>query len=254
MPNTVWTKEANEFLISEVAIGFPVRISDYEKIGHGQKYTFWDEVSAALKDRTDTFPNNSFPSGKTCNNQFDKLLLVQQNYKKNHKWKSGSTEDIGEVASGLEEIMLEMEEVADLADAEKEMKAGVAEEGLAQEAEMGRGRVTPKANKKANPLPRPEPEGEPVRQKDTIDSMLIKVLGKKAEGDDSLTKERRHAMEERKMLLKEEEFQESKRVRLEAVEEARQVRSEAREDALRRDKMQNDILKLAFEVMGKKSN
>ena len=76
MVNSVWTKEANEFLISEVAIGHPVRICNYAKIGHGQKNAFWDGVAAALKERKETFLGNSFPSGKTCNIQFDKLLTI----------------------------------------------------------------------------------------------------------------------------------------------------------------------------------
>ena len=242
MVNSVWTKEANEFLISEVAIGHPVRICNYAKIGHGQKNAFWDGVAAALKERTETFLGNSFPSGKTCNTQFDKLLTIQKGNKKNHKWKSGGTEDICEIASGLEEILAEMEEEADHTDLDREAKEGVVALSAAQDLELSKGRVTPETNKKL--VIRATPDGEPVKQKDTLDSMLIKVLE-----DTSVDKDRKHSLEDRKMMLREEEFRESKRVRTEAAEE---VRQEARDDALRRDEMSDTILKIAMESIAKK--
>ena len=250
MVNTVWTKEANEFLVSEVAIGHPVRICNYAKIGHGQKNAFWDGVAAALKERTETFLGNSFPSGKTCLTQFEKLLTIQKANKKDHKWKSGGTEDIGEIASGLEEIIAEMEEEADHADLDREAKEGVVALSAAQDLELTKGRVTPKANKK--PFVRPTPDGEPITQKDTLDSMLIKVLSKKADEDTSVDRDRKHSLEDRKMLLREEEFQEAKRVRQEAVEEARLILQEAREDSIRRDEMSKAMLKIAMESLAKK--
>ena len=261
MVNTVWTKDANEFLISEVAIGHPVRICNYAKIGHGQKNAFWDGVAAALKERTETFLGNSFPSGKTCNIQFDKLITIQKGNKKNHKWKSGGTEDVGEIASGLEEILAEMEEEADHADLDREAEEGVVALSAAQDLELSKGRVTPKTNKKL--VIRATPDGEPVKQKDTLDSMLIKVLAKKADEDNSVDRDRKHSLEDRKMLLREEKFQESKRARTEAAEEAREIRreaaeearlirQEARDDALRRDEMSNAILKIAMESIAKK--
>jgi hypothetical protein len=93
--NTIWTKPACELLVSEVAAGHPVRVCNYAEIGHGQKTPFWEGVAGAAKDRDDVFPGGSFPSAKTCQVQFEKLLAMQKEYKKNHKWKSGSTEDIG---------------------------------------------------------------------------------------------------------------------------------------------------------------
>lgn len=249
MVNTVWNKSANEFLVAEVAAGHPTRICNYANIGHGQKNAFWEGVASAGKDRDDLFPSKSHPSGKTCNIQFDKLLAIQQDNKKNRKWKSGSTEDIGEVASGLEEIIMEMEEAADHADLDKEAKAGVAAEAVAQDLELCKGRVTPKAVKKRNV--RPEPTDEPVQQKETLDSMLIKVLGKKAEGDNDADKERKYGMEVRKMNLKEEEFQEAKRFRIEVAEESRLMRQEARDDSFKRDQMANNMLKLALDALSK---
>lgn len=246
MVNTVWTKEANEHLISEVAIGHPVRNCNYARIGHGQKNAFWDGVASALKDRHETFPSNSYPSSKTCNTQFDKLLAIQQDYKKNHKWKSGSTEDIGEVASGLEDIMAEMEEIADNNELDKDAKEGAAALAINQDNELGTGRVTPKQTKKRGH------DGEPVKQRETLDAMMIQVLAQKIEGDSSVDRERKHNMEVRKMNLREEEFQEAKRVRIEAAEETRLARQEARDDSLRRDQMANNILKLALEALSKK--
>ena len=63
------------------------------------------------------------------------------------------------------------------------------------------------------------------------------------------------------MLPREEEFQESKRVRTEAAEEARGIRREAaeearfirhRDDALRKDEMSSAILKITMESTAKK--
>lgn len=93
--------------------------------------------------------------------------------------------------------------------------------------------------------------------------MLIKILAKKADEDNSVDRDRKHSLEDRKMLLRDEEFQESKRVRTEAAEEAREIRreaaeearlirQEARDDALRRDEMSNAILKIAMESIAKK--
>ena len=93
--------------------------------------------------------------------------------------------------------------------------------------------------------------------------MLIKVLFKKAEEDTYVERDRKHGLEDRKMLLREEEFQEAKRVRSEAAEEAREirreaaeeahlVRQEAREDATRRDEMSKAVLQIAMESLAKK--
>lgn len=153
MVNTVWTKEANEFLISEVAIGHPVRICNYAKIGHDQKNAFWDEVAAALKERTETFLGNSFSSGKTCNIQFDKLLTILRSNKKNHKRKSGGTESVGEIASGLEEILAEMEKEVDHADLDREAKEGVVALSAAQDLELSKGRVTPRLTRSWSSAP-----------------------------------------------------------------------------------------------------
>lgn len=274
MKRAAKNKEANEHLVSEVAVGHPVRICNFADIGHGQKTPFWDGVALALKDREETFPGGSFPSGKTCQAQFDKLLAMQVEYKKNHKWKSGSTEDIGshikfflikwrptirtihyfhlgEVASGLEEILEQIEEAADHVDLDREAKEGAAAQSALQDAELTRARVTPKSNKKT--ARRPEPEGDPVPQKDTLDSMLIKVLAKKCDDTtNSVERDRKHVLEERKMKFKEDELTEAKRVRLVNEVEARTAREDARADAMKRDEMTNAILKLALEAMSKK--
>ena len=88
----------------------------------------------------------------------------------------------------------------------------------AQNLYLTKGRVTSKANIK--PFIDPTSDGEPIKQKDTLDSMLIKVLSKKADEDTSVDRDRRHGLEDRKMLLREEEFQEAKRVRSKASEKA----------------------------------
>ena len=106
---------------------------------------------------------------------------------------------MGEIASGLEEIIAEMDEEADHADLDRETKEGVVALSAAQDLELTKGRVTPKANKK--PFVRPTPDREPIKQKDTLDSMLIKVLFKKADEDTSVERDRKHGLEDRNMLL-----------------------------------------------------
>jgi hypothetical protein len=77
--NTIWTKPACELLVSEVAAGHPVRVCNYAEIGHGQKTPFWE--------RDDVFPGGSFPSAKTCQVQFEKLLAMQkENKKRRHRF------------------------------------------------------------------------------------------------------------------------------------------------------------------------
>ena len=117
--NTIWSKLANEYLIAEIAIGEPTRCCDYAKMGHGQSAIFWAEIAKALQDRIDAFPDSTHPSSRVCQLQFDKLLLQQRKNFADHKWQSGSTEDVGEVASGLEEIMKEIDEQSDLKNAGK---------------------------------------------------------------------------------------------------------------------------------------
>ena len=80
--------------------------------------------------------------------------------------------------------MEQIEEAADHADLDREAKEGAAAQSVLQDAELTRGRVTPKSNKKTA-APRPEPDGDPVPQKDTLDSMLIKVLAKKCDDTSS---------------------------------------------------------------------
>jgi hypothetical protein len=109
------------------------------------------------------------------------------------------------VAFGLEEIMEQLDEAADHADLDREAKEGAAAMSALQDAELTRGRVTPKSTKKA--ISRPAPERDPLPQKDTLDSMLIKVLAKKCEDTSSaIERDRKHVMEERKMKFKEDEF------------------------------------------------
>jgi hypothetical protein len=67
--------------------------------------------------------------------------------------------------------MEQMDQAADHADLVREAKEGAATKSIRQDAELTRGRVTP----------RPAPEGDLVLQKDTLDSILINVLAKKCD-------------------------------------------------------------------------
>lgn len=144
-----WNKATNEFLISEVVIGEPTRCCNYARIGYGTKNIFWEGVSKALETRVAEFAGTSFPSAKTCCAQFEKLMKERQEAKKNHKFKSGTTEELDEIASGLEDIMREMEEVADENNAKDDGDARVEADQRVQEDHLQKGRVTPKSAKKA---------------------------------------------------------------------------------------------------------
>lgn len=143
-PNTTWNKVTNGHLTSEVLIGFPTRVANFAELKYGQKQAFWDGVSEALKSRESDFPNSSFPSAKCCSIQFDKLMKEQQDAKKNHKFKSGTTEQLDEVALGVEEIMQDIERVADLALLKEEETEGIETDARVQENHLKRGRGTPK--------------------------------------------------------------------------------------------------------------
>ena len=147
--HTGWNKVTNEFLVSEVVIGEPTRCCNYARIGYGTKNVFWEGVSNALEMRVAEFAGTSFPSAKSCCAQFEKLMKERQEAKKNHKFKSGTTEELDEIASGLEDIMREMEEVADENNAIDDGDAKVEADQRVQENHLRNGRVTPKSAKKA---------------------------------------------------------------------------------------------------------
>ena len=117
--NTIWSKIANEYLLAEISIGAPTRCCNYAKMGHGQSAIFWAEIAKAFQDRIDAFPDATYPTSRVCQLQFGKLLLLHRKNFKDHKWQSGSTEDVGEVASGLEEIMKEIDGQSDIKNAGK---------------------------------------------------------------------------------------------------------------------------------------
>jgi hypothetical protein len=149
---TRWGKITNEALISEVNAPEDVR-KPYSRLGYGEKLSYWESIAVALRSRPESmFPGDSYPSAKVCNTQFDLLLQNHRDSHQNHQFKSGSTEDIGELASGLEEIMEEIDMVADDIAAEEEIKVGIAAEAIQQENMMKKGRVTPKSNKKTEPI------------------------------------------------------------------------------------------------------
>ena len=137
-------RQFNGYLTSEVLIGFPTRVATFAELKYGQKQVFWDGVSEALKSRGNDSPNSSFPSAKFCAIQFDKPLKEQQDAKKNHKFKSGTTEELDEVALGVEEIMQDIDRVAHLALLKHEELEGVEAEAKVQECHLKRGRTTPK--------------------------------------------------------------------------------------------------------------
>ena len=148
LPNTLWSKSANEFLIAEVVTGEPTRCCNYSKIGYGTKSIFWDSVAIAMKTRTAEFAASSFPSAKSCCAQFEKLLRERQDAKKNHKFLSGTTEELDEIACGLEEIMRDVEAVADDAAAKEKTDEIAESDSKIQENHLKTGRSTPKSVKK----------------------------------------------------------------------------------------------------------
>lgn len=113
---------------------------NYAKLGYGTKSIFWESVANALKTRTSEFSSSSFPSAESCCTQFEKLLKERQEAKKNHKFLSGTTEELDEIASGLEDIMQEMEAVADDIAAKEQLT-----DAQNQENHLKRGRSTPKS-------------------------------------------------------------------------------------------------------------
>ena len=143
-PNTTWNKVTNGYLTSEVLIGFPTRVSIFAEPKFGQKRAFWDDVSEALKSRGSDFPNSSFPGAKCCAIQFEKLLKEQLEAKKYQKFKSGTTEELDEVALGVEEIMQGIDRVANLAVLKQEEAERIEAEARVQECHLKRGRSTPK--------------------------------------------------------------------------------------------------------------
>jgi hypothetical protein len=46
--NTVQAKESNGYLLKEMLIEFPTRITNCAELKHGQQIKSWEEVSAAL--------------------------------------------------------------------------------------------------------------------------------------------------------------------------------------------------------------
>lgn len=146
--HTKWNKETNEALIAEINAPEDVR-KPYAKLGYGEKAAYWEAIAVALKSRGNMFPNESYPSSKVCNSQFDILMATHRDHHEKHQFKSGTTEDVSELASGLTEIMEEIGKVADEAAAEEEIKEGIAAEAVQQENMLKKGRVTPKSSKKA---------------------------------------------------------------------------------------------------------
>ena len=71
-------------------------------------------------------------------------MREQQDAKKNHKFKSRTTEQLDEVALGVEEIMQDIERVADLALLKEEETEGIETDARVQENHLKRGRGTPK--------------------------------------------------------------------------------------------------------------
>jgi hypothetical protein len=148
--HTIWIKPRNEFLVSEVVIGEPTRCCNYARIGYGTKNLFWEGVSKALETRVTEFAGTALPSAKSCCAQFEKLLRERQDAKKNHKFRSGTTEELDEIACGLEDIMREMEEVLDENNAKDDCDTKVEADQRVQENHLRTGRVTPKSSKKKN--------------------------------------------------------------------------------------------------------
>lgn len=212
--NPIWSKAANEFLISEIVIGEPTRCCSYARIGYGNKSVFWESIANALKTRTAEFATSSFPSAKSCCTQFEKLLKERQDAKKNHKFLSGTTEELDEIACGLEDIMQEMEAVADENAAKDDGDEKVESDQRGQENHLKSGRGTPKSAKKVV-AQTPVLEGTPVVQKSTVETLLSEILIRRAERSDEKASIRKRKMdlEERKMQLEEDEFNERKRAR-----------------------------------------
>jgi hypothetical protein len=212
--NPIWSKAANEFLISEIVVGEPTRCCNYAKIGYGNKSVFWEQVANALKTRTAEFATSSFPSAKSCCTQFEKLLKERQDAKKNHKFLSGTTEELDEIACGLEDIMQEMETVADENAAKDDADEKVEADQRIQEKHLKSARGTPKSAKKVL-AQTPVLEGTPVVQKSSIESLLTDILTRRAERSEEKAsmKKRKMDLEERKMQLEEDEFNERKRAR-----------------------------------------
>lgn len=212
--NPIWSKAANEFLISEVVIGEPTRCCSYARIGYGTKSTFWESIAAALKTRTAEFASSSFPSAKSCTAQFEKLLKERQDAKKNHKFLSGTTEELDEIASGLEDIMQEMEAVADELAAKDDADVKKESDQRVEEQHLKAARGTPKTPKKVV-AEVSIVQGTPVVQKSTVESLLSDILNRRAERSDEKASMRKRKMDlaERKMKLEEDKFHERKGAR-----------------------------------------
>ena len=139
---TKWTKENYGHLVSEVLIGYPTRSANYAELKYGQKEGFWKGVSDALKTRQ--FPGDAYPSGKSCMQQFERLLKDQQDAKANHKFKSGTTEELNEIEKGLEEVLQDLDRVAHLGELAEEEAEGKENRAVVQEEHLKRARATPK--------------------------------------------------------------------------------------------------------------
>jgi hypothetical protein len=149
-PHTRWGKSSNEALISEMLAPEDVR-TPYHKLAYGEKNSYWEGIALGMKSRPDDFPGESYPSAKTCSGQFDILMQAHRDHHVNHQFKSGTTEDVNELASGLQEIMEEIDRVKDEEAADEEMKQGLETDAMIQENQLKRGRSTPKAKKNAIP-------------------------------------------------------------------------------------------------------
>lgn len=145
-PHTKWVKSSNEALISVMLAPEDVR-TPYHKLAYGEKNNYWESIATEMKSRPDDFPGDSFPSAKTCAGQFDILMQAHRDHHVNHQFKSGTTEDVNELASGLQEIMEEMDRVKDDGVADEEMKQGIETDAMVQENHLKKGRSTPKTKK-----------------------------------------------------------------------------------------------------------
>ena len=149
-PHTKWVKASNEALIAEMLSPEDVR-TPYHKLAYGEKNNYWESIAAGMKSRTADFPGESYPSAKTCAGQFDTLMKAHRDHHVNHQFKSGTTEDVNELASGLQEIMEKIDRVKDEEAADEEMKQGIETDAMVQENQLKKGRSTPKAKKTSIP-------------------------------------------------------------------------------------------------------
>lgn len=140
-PNTNFDKASNEALLNEILN--PSRLCEVTRIGHGQHKKFWEEVEDALLSYPDAFPGESFPSFKVCQKQFDFLLAAQRKKRETHKWESGSTEELDETSQALEDILGDMDAIAQLSELDKQKMTDRENEASEQENAASNSRATP---------------------------------------------------------------------------------------------------------------